>query len=423
VQRQAAKNSTNDYDAGPSHGACACGGGCPRCAAKSEPGVHANSVGVPDILQAHQALEDINHAGVSASTAVPTPSTPKNDPVSDPGGTGAAPAPAAPTPDDELISGLFSGDADLKEVLNKRKLLKQGSTGDPVRKVQEALVAEGYELPKFGVDGKYGPETAGAVRELQTRWRMKVDGIVGDQTLGLLDIHLAAKALLTLGEQIPIVGGLVKRIAAGALDIAEADKRKTACPASDQAERLTACLQPVAIADDAGASPTAIPSLIPSQRIWEKCCINLSVLPTQTINKTDFQIMDESPTNVPTAEETAMFAAAGASSCIQIFVPQTFQQGARIDKDISGGGATYDAGAANPKIVVVEGAAPEVVAHEIGHAMGHLAHDGADTVMKPSGKHNVANSRKVSAGVCALARSGPVLSKTSGKAECCMFPN
>jgi len=236
-------------------------------------------------------------------------------------------------------------------------------------------------------------------------------------------MHLAAKALLILGEQVPLIGGFIKEIAAGALDVAEADKRKTACPAADQAERITACIQPVSIADDAGASPTSIPSLIPSQRIWEKCCINLSVLPTQTVNKTDFQTLDESPNNVPTAEETSLFTAAGASSCIQVFIPQTFEQGANIGKDISGGGATYDAGTANPKVVVVEGAVPEVVAHEIGHALGHLGHDAADTIMKPTGAHNVAGSHKVSAGVCTLARSGAVLSKTSGKAECCMFPN
>lgn len=372
------------------------------------------------VLQAHQVLEELKNTGAPTLDRESRGATAHNKPGVAPGGPGTGPAPA--TPDKVLLSGLFSGDAVLADVLNKRQLLKKGSTGDAVRRVQEALVAEGYELPKFGVDGIFGSETAAAVREFQTRWRMDVDGVVGDQTLGLLDVHLSAKALLLAGEQIPLVGGVIKALATTALDVAEADKRKTACPAGEQAERLTACVQPISIANDAGAAPTVMPSLTVSQRIWEKCCINLSVLPTQTVKKTSFQTLDESPSNVPTAEETALFTTAGASSCIQLFVPQNFAQAGAVGKDISGGGATYDAGAANPKVVVVEGAVPEVVAHEIGHAIGHAGHDAADTIMKPTGKHNVAGSHKVSATVCAAARSGAVLAKTSGKSDCCMFP-
>ena len=369
----------------------------------------------------------LNRAGIGAAAGGPrcaeranSSRAGRNDPggaAAPTAGTGAPPAPA----DKELRSALFSGDAELKDVLNKRKLLRAGSKGDAVKRVQQALLAEGYELPKFGADGAFGKETASAVKEFQTRWRMNVDGIVGDQTLGLLDAHVFAKGLLTLGEQLPLIGGLVKGAATTILDVEEADKRKTACPANSQAERLTACVQPISITDDAGASPTAIPSLIPSQRIWEKCCINLSVLPLQTVKKTSFQVLDESPSNVPTAEETALFTAAGTSGCIQVFIPQTFQQGANISKDISGGGATYDAGTANPKVVVVEGAVPEVIAHELGHALGHLGHDAADTIMKPTGAHTAAGSHKVSAAVAAAARTGTVLATTSGKADCCMF--
>src|SRR5262249_512251 len=49
------------------------------------------------------------------------------------------------------------------------------------------------------------------------------------QTLGLLDAHVFAKGLLTLGEQLPLIGGLVKGAATTILDVEEADKRKTAC--------------------------------------------------------------------------------------------------------------------------------------------------------------------------------------------------
>ena len=388
---------------------------------------HVVQQGAAGVQQRPSAAPALNRAGIADAAGRPCCAECANSSRAarnNPGGA-AAPAAAAAAPpapaDKEFRSALFSGDAELKDVLNKRKLLRAGSKGDAVRRVQQALLAEGYELPKFGADGVFGKETASAVREFQTRWRMKVDGIVGDQTLGLLDAHVFAKGLLTLGEQLPLVGGLIKGAATTILDVEEAAKRKTACPADSQAERLTACVQPISIADDAGVNPTAIPSLVPAQRIWEKCCINLSVLPLQTVKKTSFQMLDESPTNVPTAEETALFTAAGTSGCIQVFIPQTFQQGANISKDISGGGATYDAGTAHAKVVVVEGAVPEVVAHEIGHALGHLGHDAADTIMKPTGAHSAAGSHKVSATVAAAARTGAVLATTSGKADCCMF--
>lgn len=326
-----------------------------------------------------------------------------------------------PAADIELISPQFAGNADLKEVRNRRKFLNVGSGGDAVRLVQEALLDEGYELPKFGADGKFGSETAKAVREFQTRWRLAVDGVVGDQTLGLLDAHAVGKGVLKLGEKLGPFSGLVKRIGGAVLDASEKSRAVTACPGASKAERKTACLQPISIANDDGTAPTALPSLTLAQRIWEKCCISYSVLPAKTIKKTSFKTLDESPNNVPTAEERSLFATAGASDCIQIFVAENFQQAGVVGKQISGGGGTYEAGGANPKVVVVEGAVPAVVAHEIGHASGFRGHDANITVMKETGAFNVPNSSAVSAAVCAAARTGAVLSGTSGKDDCCMF--
>lgn len=213
-----------------------------------------------------------------------------------------------------------------------------------------------------------------------------------------------------------ILGGL----AGGPLGaaVAAAGAAAAACPAAKKADRMTGCLQPVVIADDDGKNPTTAPSMAASQTIWEKCCIKYDVKATQTVNKKAFKTLDESPTATPTAEASALFKAAGASSCIQVFVPENFAQGGKVGKTISGGGATYDAGTANPKVVVVEGAKPEVVAHEVGHASGHLTHDAAATVMKPTGAHNVANASDVSSSVCTDARTGSVLTKT--KDSCCM---
>jgi hypothetical protein len=194
-----------------------------------------------------------------------------------------------------------------------------------------------------------------------------------------------------------------------------------ACAAGNKASKATACIQPVVIADDDGKNPTTAPSMDKVKEIWKKCCIDYTIKPTETVKKTDYKTLDESPNNTPTAEETKLFTDAGASDCIQVFVPTEFAQGGKTGKDISGGGGTYDAGKAHPKIVVVEGTVPEVVAHEVGHASGHEGHDASDTVMKPTGAHDKANKTAVSAGVCTKARKGPVLTKGAAD-DCCQDP-
>ena len=191
-----------------------------------------------------------------------------------------------------------------------------------------------------------------------------------------------------------------------------------ACPAGQNVAKATACIQPVVIADDDGKNPTTATGTGSSVSIWGKCCETLTVSGTKTVNKTSYKTLEESATNTPSADESALFTLAGSSSCIQVFQPANLKQGTKTGKDISGGGGTYDAGTANPKIVLVEGAVPEVLAHEVGHALGHLTHDTAATVMKPTGHYNVANASAVSAAVCTSARSGSALT-TGATADCC----
>jgi peptidoglycan hydrolase-like protein with peptidoglycan-binding domain len=38
-----------------------------------------------------------------------------------------------------------------------------------------------------GVDGRYGPKTESAVKDLQQRFQVTVDGVVGPQTWGIID--------------------------------------------------------------------------------------------------------------------------------------------------------------------------------------------------------------------------------------------
>jgi peptidoglycan hydrolase-like protein with peptidoglycan-binding domain len=89
-----------------------------------------------------------------------------------------------------LAAPRFSGDALLDRVLNNETLIQRGSRGASVRLIQESLIAQGYTLPGFGIDGEFGAETEAAVKLFQTdAGAAKIDGIVGPETMGLLDLH------------------------------------------------------------------------------------------------------------------------------------------------------------------------------------------------------------------------------------------
>ena len=58
--------------------------------------------------------------------------------------------------------------------------LSQGSKGDDVKNLQQILNANGANLV---VDGSFGPATKAAVEAYQRAHGLKVDGIVGPQTI------------------------------------------------------------------------------------------------------------------------------------------------------------------------------------------------------------------------------------------------
>lgn len=195
------------------------------------------------------------------------------------------------------------------------------------------------------------------------------------------------------------------------------------CPETQKAEKLKACIQPVLIADDDGKNPTSAPPFDQVTAIWSKCCIDYTVNAATTVKKTAYKTLEESATNTPSAEETDLFNDAGVSACIQVFVPATFSQGGATGKQISGGAGTYGRGTANPKVVVVEGAVSEVVAHEVGHASGFAGHAGVgETVMKATNAHDQPNPHAVSTDVCTRARTGSVLTKAGAAKDCCINP-
>ena len=74
----------------------------------------------------------------------------------------------------------YAGTAGLLSV--NLPLLKMGSKGYPVKTVQRLLIALGYKLPRYGVDGDYGNETAAAVMRYQFDRKLVADGVVGANT-------------------------------------------------------------------------------------------------------------------------------------------------------------------------------------------------------------------------------------------------
>ena len=71
-------------------------------------------------------------------------------------------------------------------------LIKQGSTGSTVRTIQTKLKRWGYY--KGTVDGIFGSKTKEAVKYFQRKNGLKVDGIVGPQTLKALGISTTSSS-------------------------------------------------------------------------------------------------------------------------------------------------------------------------------------------------------------------------------------
>jgi peptidoglycan hydrolase-like protein with peptidoglycan-binding domain len=64
-------------------------------------------------------------------------------------------------------------------------VLKIGSTGLPVRRLQSRMSAVGFNIG--GVDGRFGAVTEAAVKKLQQDYHLNIDGIVGPQTWQVVD--------------------------------------------------------------------------------------------------------------------------------------------------------------------------------------------------------------------------------------------
>lgn len=93
----------------------------------------------------------------------------------------------------DLQSPRFRLDNQLEKCFDRERFLKIGDRGEGVRKVQQALLDDGYPLPMVEM-GVFGLETKTTIEIFQTQKGLKgrdVDGIIGPITMGLLDAHFS----------------------------------------------------------------------------------------------------------------------------------------------------------------------------------------------------------------------------------------
>ena len=94
--------------------------------------------------------------------------------------------PSAPSTSDESET---SADSTLGT-----RLLKNGSKGDDVKELQTLLIRFGYNLNRYGADGKFGAETEAAVCDFQEDAGLEVDGKYGPKS------HAAMLALISSSQ-------------------------------------------------------------------------------------------------------------------------------------------------------------------------------------------------------------------------------
>jgi peptidoglycan hydrolase-like protein with peptidoglycan-binding domain len=93
----------------------------------------------------------------------------------------------------DLSAPWLAGDAVLEAIYDDERLMRNGSRGTAVKKVQQLLFYLGIDFPAHGADGIFGAETEAAVKEFQRAnvdeagTQLVDDSIVGPLTMGALN--------------------------------------------------------------------------------------------------------------------------------------------------------------------------------------------------------------------------------------------
>lgn len=93
---------------------------------------------------------------------------------------------------ENLRSKKYAGTRRLENAFDNDPPLGIGESGEPVRLIQEGLVADGFDMPASTkstgeLDGAFGSETFTVLKKFQAKYGLRVDGIVGRETMGKLD--------------------------------------------------------------------------------------------------------------------------------------------------------------------------------------------------------------------------------------------
>ena len=109
-----------------------------------------------------------------------------------PGVQYAPPMSQPPHRDPDGLGDLYHALHDLGSAYNGRRdpILRVGSAGASTKQLQVALAGLGFRLT---IDGKFGPQTAGAIQLVQRQGNIAADGIVGLQTYRVLSRLLLAR--------------------------------------------------------------------------------------------------------------------------------------------------------------------------------------------------------------------------------------
>jgi len=73
----------------------------------------------------------------------------------------------------------------IDEADQSEPVLRIGSSGLPVRRLQSRMTAVGFDTG--GVDGRFSAKTEAAVKELQQQSNLAVDGVVGPKTWAVVN--------------------------------------------------------------------------------------------------------------------------------------------------------------------------------------------------------------------------------------------
>jgi hypothetical protein len=79
-------------------------------------------------------------------------------------------------------SACHTNDCHRPQVRHHKRILKHGSTGEDVKKLQKVLNARGLCPEPIIIDGVFGPTTLDAVKRFQRQAHLHVDGVVGGET-------------------------------------------------------------------------------------------------------------------------------------------------------------------------------------------------------------------------------------------------